>query len=246
MSVAERILEIEAEQCELLSNVKFSDKISYIYNPLQYAHETHSCYVKKYCNSPKIVLFLGMNPGPFGMAQNGVPFGDTTFVNNWLKISGNVYKPAKEHPKREIQGLSCSRSEVSGSRFWSFLEETCIQPERFFRYCYVHNYCPFSMMSSSAKNITPPELKAEEKTTLISICDESLYKIIKHLGIKYIVGIGNFAKTRAEKVVKAYNLSDITVVGIMHPSPINPAANKGWKNIAYQQLESYDLLKYLL
>lgn len=102
------------------------------------------------------------------------------------------------------------------------------------------------MMTSTAKNITPPELKAEEKTTLINICDESLYQIMKLLQVKYVIGIGNFAKSRAEKVVKSYGLHDVTVVGIMHPSPINPAANKGWKNIVYQQLESYDLLKYLL
>ena len=72
MSIAECVLQIETEQCRLLSNVRFNDKVSYIYNPLEYAHETHSYYVKKYCNSYKTILFLGMNPGPFGMAQNGV------------------------------------------------------------------------------------------------------------------------------------------------------------------------------
>ena len=102
------------------------------------------------------------------------------------------------------------------------------------------------MMTTSAKNITPPELRAEEKATLINICDESLCKIIKLLQVKYVIGIGNFAKSRADKVVKTYDLHDIIVVGIMHPSPINPAANKGWKNIVHQQLESHDLLKYLL
>lgn len=102
------------------------------------------------------------------------------------------------------------------------------------------------MMSATAKNITPPELKSGEKASLMNVCDESLHKIIKLLDVKYIIGIGNFAKARAEKVLKLYNLSEITVVGIMHPSPINPAANKGWKNIVHKQLESYDLLKYLL
>lgn len=246
MSIAHKVLEIELEQCSLLENIKFSSKVSYVYNPLDYASETHSCYVQKYCNSHKPVIFLGMNPGPFGMAQNGIPFGDSTYVNNWLKITGNVRKPIREHPKREIQGLKCTRSEVSGSRFWSFLEETCIQPDKFFKHCYVHNYCPFSMMSDSAKNITPPELKAEEKNALIHICDESLSKIINLLNARYIVGVGNFAKERSMKVVKLYSLLDVTVVGIMHPSPINPAANKGWKKIVYDQLEANGILKYML
>ncbi|GIX93700.1 single-strand selective monofunctional uracil DNA glycosylase [Caerostris extrusa] len=203
-------------------------------------------FVTTYCNEPKIVLFLGMNPGPFGMAQNGVPFGDSTYVNNWLKIEGNVFKPTKEHPKRQIQGLNCTRSEVSGNRFWSFMEEVCGKPENLFRNCYVHNYCPFSMMTESAKNITPPDLKARERKALLEICDEALYKVIKLLQIKIVVGIGKFAQERATQVIKAFNLQDIAVVGIMHPSPVNPAANKGWRTIVYAQLKQSDILKYMV
>lgn len=72
MSIADCVLGIEYEQCALISQIQFNSNIAYIYNPLDYARETHSDYVKKYCNSLKTVLFLGMNPGPFGMAQNGV------------------------------------------------------------------------------------------------------------------------------------------------------------------------------
>ena len=31
---------------------------------------------------------LGMNPGPFGMAQTGVPFGEVAQVRDWLGIDG--------------------------------------------------------------------------------------------------------------------------------------------------------------
>ena len=34
----------------------------------------------------KRVVFLGMNPGPFGMAQVGVPFGEVAAVRDWLRI----------------------------------------------------------------------------------------------------------------------------------------------------------------
>lgn len=72
VSVSESLLEIEKEQCFLLSTLNLGESVCYIYNPLDYAKETHECYVRTYCNEPKKVLFLGMNPGPFGMAQNGV------------------------------------------------------------------------------------------------------------------------------------------------------------------------------
>ncbi|XP_035206912.1 single-strand selective monofunctional uracil DNA glycosylase-like [Stegodyphus dumicola] len=245
-NIADMLLELEKLQCSQLSKLRYGESVCYIYNPLDYAKEPHECYVRNYCTSTKSVLFLGMNPGPFGMAQNGVPFGDSFYVSNWLKIKGNVSKPPKEHPKRLIQGLNCSRSEVSGSRFWSFLEEICVKPDNFFRNCYVHNYCPFSLMTATAKNITPSDLKADIKKGLINICDESLHKVIILLKVNIIVGIGKFAETRAAEVVKSNNIPNVTVVGIMHPSPINPAANKGWKDIAYKQLEKYGILGYLL
>ncbi|GFR30344.1 single-strand selective monofunctional uracil DNA glycosylase [Trichonephila clavata] len=246
LPISELLLQIERHQCALLANLTFSEKIRYIYNPLEYARETHEFYVRTYCNSPKKILFLGMNPGPFGMAQNGIPFGDSAYVNNWLKIKGNVFKPPLEHPKRQIQGLTCSRSEVSGSRFWSFMEETCGQPENLFLNCYIHNYCPFSMMTESAKNITPADLKAQEKKDLIKICDEALYQVMLLLQVKFIVGIGKFAEERAAHVLRSHNIQDIIVVNIMHPSPINPAANKGWKEIVHKQLDESGILQYMM
>ena len=70
--IADQLLTCEQRQCDDLGMVPFSPPVRFIYNPLTYAKETHTCYVRCYGNSKKKVLFLGMNPGPFGMAQNGV------------------------------------------------------------------------------------------------------------------------------------------------------------------------------
>lgn len=70
--IAAAFLAIEQRQSELLSRINFGSKVSCIYNPLVYARETHECFVRKYCRTKKTVIFLGMNPGPYGMAQNGV------------------------------------------------------------------------------------------------------------------------------------------------------------------------------
>ncbi|XP_005995680.2 single-strand-selective monofunctional uracil-DNA glycosylase 1 [Latimeria chalumnae] len=111
-SVAAQFLQLELSLNLRLRELSFSDPIHYIYNPLEYAWETHQCYINKYCQSAKEVLFLGMNPGPFGMAQNGVPFGEVNYVKDWLQISGKVGKPPNEHPKRPIRGLDCTQSEM--------------------------------------------------------------------------------------------------------------------------------------
>lgn len=75
-SLAESFLEEELRLSAELSQLQFSESVGVIYNPLEYAWEPHRNYVTRYCQGPKEVLFLGMNPGPFGMAQTGVPFGE--------------------------------------------------------------------------------------------------------------------------------------------------------------------------
>ena len=72
LSISEQLLAIEKAMCEELEQIQFSTPVTHVYNPLEYAAETHRCYISRYGNSRKRVLFMGMNPGPFGMAQNGV------------------------------------------------------------------------------------------------------------------------------------------------------------------------------
>ncbi|XP_063952306.1 single-strand selective monofunctional uracil DNA glycosylase-like [Lytechinus pictus] len=244
-SMAEKFISLMEEMVEELDKLKFGDPVSYIYNPVVYAKETHDCFIRKYGNSTKSVLFLGMNPGPFGMAQNGVPFGETNYVKDWMKITGNVGKPPKEHPKRIIVGLDCNRSEVSGQRFWKLWQDLCGSPENFFKECFVYNHCPLVFMTSTSKNVTPPSMKVEMRNPLIEVCDDFLCRLIKLLEVKVVVGIGKFAEDRTKKALDKGGVEGVRVVSMMHPSPINPAANKGWQAIAEKTLKDLDLMKYL-
>uniref|UniRef100_A0A5F8GYM2 Single-strand-selective monofunctional uracil-DNA glycosylase 1 n=1 Tax=Monodelphis domestica TaxID=13616 RepID=A0A5F8GYM2_MONDO len=110
-SLAQDFLEEELRLNAELDKLQFSEPVGFIYNPLKYALELHRNYVTRYCQGPKKVLFLGMNPGPFGMAQTGVPFGEVSVVRDWLGIVGTVLAPPQEHPKRPILGLECPQSE---------------------------------------------------------------------------------------------------------------------------------------
>ncbi|KAK6182341.1 hypothetical protein SNE40_010050 [Patella caerulea] len=244
-SITDNYLMIEKRLCESLIQIDLPDNVCYVYNPLEYAFNPHRDFIEKYCNTQKQILFLGMNPGPFGMSQNGVPFGEYNIVRDWLKITGDVSKPVKEHPKRLIAGLDCKRSEVTGSRFWGYFRKLCGTPENFFKHCFVYNMCPMAFMSDTGKNITPPQIPANVLKSINTVCNTSLLEVIQLLNVKTVIGVGNYAYNAAQKLMASANMDHIKVHVIMHPSPINPAANKGWDNIARDQLRSIGILELL-
>lgn len=192
-------------------------------------------------------------------------------VCEFLGVTGEVGKPEEEHPNRPIHGLHCTKGEVSGTRFWNFFKDLCGSPEQFFKNCFVHNYCPLCYMTKTGKNVTPPMLKGELKATLQDLCDRSLLEVIELYGVEWVIGIGKYAADRAKAILKvncvgkkamkkgdgveAFLLSpsgadgsgsrEVQVCSIMHPSPINPAANVDWPGQVKGQLETLGVLQYL-
>jgi single-strand selective monofunctional uracil DNA glycosylase len=219
-----------------VDGLRFAAPVAYVYNPLAYAAGLHEAYLRRYGQGCKEVLLLGMNPGPFGMAQSGVPFGDVTMVRDWLRLSGEVARPAKEHPKRPVRGLSCSRAEVSGQRLWGWARDRFRTPERFFSRFFVVNYCPLVFMEESGRNLTPDKLPAAARQSLFAACDDALCAVIACLRPRLVIGVGAFAAARAEAVVEERALGGIGVGTILHPSPASPTANRGWAQFAEAQL----------
>jgi single-strand selective monofunctional uracil DNA glycosylase len=211
---------------------------AFTYNPLSYARVPHEDYLDKYGDGPKEVLLLGMNPGPFGMAQTGVPFGDVAMVRDFLRVSGKVGRPTKEHPKRLITGFECPRSEVSGTRLWGFAKEHFKTPERFFKRFFVVNYCPLVFMEASAKNLTPDKLPKDLRDELNDVCDDALRKIVRVLEPKWVLGVGAFAQKQAERALVG---SSVKIGTVLHPSPASPKANKGWSEEVARQLAEMDI-----
>ena len=211
----------------------FSPPVTHVYNPLVYARKSHDLYLNRYGAPPKEVLFLGMNPGPFGMAQTGVPFGEIHAVKDWLGIQTEVQVPENFHPKRPIMGFSCPKSEVSGKRLWGWAQKRFGDPDRFFSRFFVANYCPLVFMEETGKNRTPDKLPKSEKDPLFKSCDRALRGLVTLIQPKYVIGVGTFAEKRAQIA-----LDDLSVIigRITHPSPANPRANKGWDALIEQEL----------
>lgn len=238
-SPAERLLNATEDLCRDLEGLEFSEPTAFVYNPLIYARAPHEQFVRRFGNSRKRVLMLGMNPGPYGMAQTGVPFGEIAAVRDWMGIEAPVEKPDPEHPKRPIQGFACPKSEVSGRRLWGHFAERFDSPEDFFSDHYVVNYCPLVWMEAGGKNRTPDKLPAAEMAPVTAACDRYLTRVIETLEPEFAVGVGAFAEQCLERVVEAMELSSPPKIGrILHPSPASPAANRDWAGTATKQLEA--------
>jgi len=230
----QKIYSALASECDALS---FGPHTAAVYNPLVYAAGPHLQYLELSGSLPKKVIFLGMNPGPWGMAQTGVPFGEIAAVRDWLGIDAAVDKPEHEHPKRPIKGFSCTRSEVSGRRLWGLFRERFETPQKFFQDHFVANYCPLVFMSPSGANITPDKLPARESSPLYKICDRALADTISLLKPQWVIGVGAFAKKRIDKVRGEYfSTPAFQSAQILHPSPASPRANAGWEREAGRQL----------
>ena len=215
--------------------LNFAEPTTHIYNPLKYAWAGHRSYLEQHANSKKEVLFLGMNPGPFGMAQTGVPFGEVSFVRDWVGVDVIIEKPANEHPKRLIEGFDCQRSEVSGRRLWGLFSERFASPDTFFQDHFVANYCPLVFMEASGRNRTPDKLPLSEVAALYSLCDTHLYELFSAMQPEWVICVGAFAEGRAKVALRG---CDVQIGRILHPSPASPAANRGWAEQVTKQLEA--------
>ena len=232
--MSDSLTKVAKKLSEVVNSLSFGKPTSFIYNPLDYAWAIHKQYLKLAGVGKKKVVFLGMNPGPFGMAQTGVPFGEIPAVRDWMGLQGTVEKPNREHPKRPVKGLACSKSEVSGRRLWGLFSEKFPHAKDFFEDHFVANYCPLVFMEESGKNRTPDKLPAFEKKPLEDVCDKHLREIVEILEPDWLIGVGGFAKKRAEEALKGM---EIKIGTILHPSPASPAANRGWAEAATKQLK---------
>lgn len=210
----------------------FKPPVAHVYNPLDYAWDCHADYIRRFLHSPIKAVFLGMNPGPWGMVQTGVPFGEIAAVRDWMGIFALVQSPANEHPKRRIEGLACKRSEVSGRRLWGLAAERFKTPEAFFADHFVVNYCPLAFLEETGRNRTPDKLPADESKILTEVCDQHLKKLVGIIQPEWVIGVGAFAENRAREVFG----DEVRIGRILHPSPASPAANRDWAGQATKSL----------
>ncbi|KAF7991960.1 hypothetical protein HCN44_010761 [Aphidius gifuensis] len=234
--IPNNLLNIELNLSINLDKLNYNNPIDYIYCPIIYAKTVHFNYLNKYCRDKKNIMILGMNPGPWGMSQTGVPFGEINIVIDWLKINGHIDKPKRQHEQRQVDGFSCKRSEISGRKFWSLFKKLSNNPDTFFRHCFLRNFFKPTIIIII---IAGPEQKK-----LQEFCDQALIEVIKILDVKVIIGVGRFSEQRAKKVVKTAKLST-KVLWMIHPSP-RATIGKNWQNLTLDFLKKENLIEYFI
>ena len=233
-AVTAKVLTAARELVGAVETLRFRPPVAWVYNPLDYAWAAHEAYVRRFSTGRRRVIFLGMNPGPFGMAQTGVPFGEVAAVRDWLGVQAEVKSPRKVHPKRPVEGFACERSEVSGRRLWGLFAERFGSAEKFFAEHFVVNYCPLAFMDEGGRNLTPDKFPAAEAEPLYEVCDAHLRAVVEALEPDWLIGVGDFAEKRARLALAETN---VRFGKILHPSPASPAANRGWSAAATKQLK---------
>jgi single-strand selective monofunctional uracil DNA glycosylase len=233
MSISESLIAVAQRLSRAVSRLKFAPPVTHVYDPLDYAWHMQELYLRRYGDSTKRVIFLGMNPGPFGMVQTGVPFGQIVAVRDWLRITAKIAKPRKENPKRPVLGFDCHRSEISGERLWGLFRERFGTAEDFFREHIVMNYCPLSFVEKSGRNRTPDKLPPREREKLFAACDVHLRRVVEILQPEWLIGVGEFAAKRATAI---FAQPPPRIGQILHPSPACPAANNDWAGSVTAQL----------
>jgi single-strand selective monofunctional uracil DNA glycosylase len=234
------VLGVDAQALSVLAKLRddtgrlaFADPVAHVYHPLHYAWPMMEAYVRRYGAGRKRVIFVGMNPGPWGMAQTGVPFGEVAAVRDWLRLAAPIGQPSSPHPARPVQGLACQRAEVSGKRLWGLFAARYEQPEAFFADHLVLNYCPLLFLEAGGRNRTPDKLPAGESRPLHDACDAALAALVDIYRPQWCIGVGAYAQQRLRQVTTPPG----TKVGVvLHPSPASPAANRGWAEAASAQL----------
>jgi len=233
--IAASLVEAAEALGDAVDRLHFAEPVTHVYNPLRYAMGPYREYVHRYASSPRPVLLLGMNPGPFGMMQTGIPFGEIIHVRDWMGLRAAINPPAHQHPRRPIQGWETARSEVSGRRLWGWAASRFGSAERFFAQHFVLNFCPLVFLEASGRNRTPDKLPRAEQVALDAHCMRHLVTAIEILQAVVLIGVGGFAADRLRQAAELLGAQagarrDLRVVRILHPSPASPAANRGWED----------------
>ncbi|EDV91549.1 single-strand selective monofunctional uracil-DNA glycosylase [Drosophila grimshawi] len=234
--------EIECALNEQLSTFELPPNLSCTYNPVDYAAALHCAYLRHFLTKPKRVIFIGMNPGPNGMGQTGVPFGNIRTVREMMQLSGEVRQPPVLHPKRAVDGLNCQIEEPSGVRLWGLIERLADGSlDTFAQQCFVHNFCPLAFFDEAGRNITPSELKGVHKQQIRDMCLGALEQQLQLLRPQIVVAVGDYVHTVLQR---SNYCKSVAVHRLPHPSP-RALNNTNWPKKAEAFLAQHDLIKFM-
>lgn len=272
------LLQKTRDLAAVLDTFRHPAGVSHVYNPLSYMATAHEAWLSRYvqygeCDevavTPSPYLILGMNPGPWGMVQTGVPFGDVPNAGKLIGVRDGstpftaqipcgvslpaIFKPQLDgiqlHPKRPVQGFACTRVEASGDRLWGGLATVWGLLDAVLDDCFAMNYCPLAYFSGEAgENVTPeafikagPYRDEAYAQELDDVCGAYLRTVMRAMDTKVVLAIGRYAERKA-KIAASMVANKPAVVYLTHPSPLATRNAEQWAEMARTTMQAAGVL----
>ena len=262
--------------------------VSHVYNPLRYMWPAHERFLSRHYVTdrasapdgrldfyepagtarPRQYLILGMNPGPHGMVQTGLPFGDVVNAAAMLgyRTGDQVLAPVLDgvelHPGRPVIGLVATRREASGERLWGGLAAIFGGLDQTLAQCFAANYCPLAYFADDAQgtNVTPEDFGKKTingkpnprhdpgyAAELDKICLPYLVRVARAMRVEVILAVGRYAEAKANIIAAlcpeaTRRCPSPKVVYLTHPSPLATRSAGEWATMARHALENVGAL----
>lgn len=136
----------------------------HVWNPGRYGASWHRRFRRMVPLESNPVILFGLNPGPYGMAQTGIPFTDVKRLRERLprlaaslEIHGPVEVPGLAPPS--LRPFLTRSFESSAVRIYRFLDLAWGSAEEGWRKVGVANPCSLLFMDAAGKNRTPADLQ---------------------------------------------------------------------------------------
>ena len=191
------LVDISRALSERVASLRFHDPVCCVYHPLEYARAPHEAYLERCGRGPKQVMLLGMNPGPFGMAQTGVPFGDVGLVRDWLGNHGARRKAGARASDAAGARLRAVRARSAASGCGAS-RATVRRAGALLRTVLRRQLLPARFPGVGAKNRTPDKLP-KRKRGAVRRRATTHFPPRGSAAPEHVIGVGGFAEARARR-----------------------------------------------
>jgi len=222
-------------------------------DPTRYCRSAWAAYLQMAARLG-CVLVVGMNPGPHGMAQTGVPFTDPWIVDELdLQAPRADVPPADipavgswRHRSHRARGVLGSKREESAKRLWPLLREICapyaaVGPsadkiaEATRRVCnevLLVNALPICWLDPAGKNVSAEQVEkrapAQVREGLRDLVNEWLQAVADILRPAAVIGVGRWAREFVTDLDVDHFVEIPFRDGIKHPSP-SAGSEAAWR-----------------
>jgi len=212
-----------------------------VWNPALYALDIYQEYLTKFPPEPGAILALGLNPGPYGMAQTGIPFTDCRTASGALGMEMTIPGKAPDDlisRLKKANGKWRGTYERSSLGMYRFLILAWGDIKTAYRNWFVGNPCPLLFLDPERWNVTPADPRLRRMKEVGELRQRAVIGFSEILNPRGIVCFGkDVAKAVGEVAIR--QVGPDRVVFYEHPARAVP---EKWAAGLLQELTQRQLL----